>query len=326
MATADEAIHALVAWNIEPCGELEQVIPHRVFKVRQKSGVSLILKDVSKQRFESLSFELDVIGHLDREGIPVAVPIKAINGQQIIDMGDVRYTLAPSLLADGAKEPGEWVDRVPSYGAIFAELHLALKSYPNAALAAKAWSSDPVGESFDQYIPNLLRSLPDQQVARLSEIASGIEGEMRRALNDLPIQLIHRDLHDGNIISSGNRVIGIVDCDHFSFGTPMIDVAYFLHHTIKWLKREDGTMVGNEDGKVWWLSWVPNLLRAYDEVRPLSARERAALPYLMVWVTVSFVDFFLKKGKREEVQLYLHLLDFVYEYRDEIARSVESKG
>ena len=61
-------------------------------------------------------------------------------------------------------------------------------------------------------------------------------------------------------------------------------------------------------------------------MRPLSARERAALPYLMVWVTVSFVDFFLKKGKREEVQLYLHLLDFVYEYRDEIARSVESKG
>ena len=68
------------------------------------------------------------------------------------------------------------------------------------------------------------------------------------------MQLIHRDLHDGNVICSGDQVVGIVDCDHFSFGTPMIDIAYFLHNTVKWIGEVDGTRVKNEGDKIWWLS------------------------------------------------------------------------
>ncbi len=320
MATLDAAMRALAAWDIRLYGDLEEMLVGRVFKVRQKSGRSLILKDVGQQSLERLVFECDVLGHLYAQGIPVAVPIKTREGRPLADFEGSRFTLTPCLLAEDAEEPGEWVERVPSYGETFACLHLALATYPNTVLAATTWSSDPFGETFDRYVPNLLRVLPAARAAKIAAIASAIEGGMRRALDGLPMQLIHRDLHDGNILCSGDRVVGIVDCDHFSLGTPMIDIAYFLHHTVKWIKEEDGTMVGNEGGKEWWFSWVPNLLRAYDEVRPLSKRARAALPYLMVWVIISFVDLFFKKNDFEEMRLYLNLLDFVYVYRSEIGR------
>ena len=138
---------------------------------------------------------------------------------------------------------------------------------------------------------------------------------MRSGLDGLPIQLIHRDLHDNNVLCSGSRVVGFIDCDHLSLGSPVIDLAYFLHHSVKWFQEADGTMVNNEGGVTWWFSWMPQLLQAYDQVRPLSAKERGALPYVMVWVMLKFLDLFYKQGNEGETRLYLNLFDFVYAHR-----------
>ena len=322
MATIEEATTALSAWDIQPHGSLKEILPGRVFKVGQTVGNGLILKAVPNERFENLLFEFEILQHLATSGVPVAVPLKTTDGQQTIDLQGACYTLSPCLIGDDDPEPGEWVDRLPSYGEVFARLHLALATYPDGASATKTWSNDPLGETFDKHIPKLLLCLTEEQTVKISQIAGAVEAEMREALADLPTQLIHRDLHDSNIISSGDRVVGIIDCDHFSFGTPMADIAYFLHHTVKWLTEADGTMIGNEGGKDWWLSWVPKLIQAYDRVRPLSEREKAALPYLMIWILISFVDLFHKKENLEEAQLYLHLLDFVSAHRAEITQRV----
>jgi Ser/Thr protein kinase RdoA (MazF antagonist) len=320
MATLEDATTALAAWDIQPHGMLKEIHPQRVFKVYQKTGDDLILKDVSNQSPERLAFEFDVLQHLATKEIPVAVPLKAANNQQAVSIQGTHYTLSPCLLAEDAAEPGAWEDRIPSYGELFARLHLALASYPNTELAETTWSSDPIKESFDVCVPNLLSSLKADQATKLSEIIHSIESDMRSALADLSIQLIHRDLHDGNLLCSGDQVVGIIDCDHVSFGNPMIDIAYFLHHTIKWIQEADGTMVNNEGGTNWWFSWMPNLFRAYNEIRPLSTRDRESLPYMMIWVILKFADMYYNQENHEETQLYLNLLDFVYVNRDELAQ------
>jgi hypothetical protein len=74
-------------------------------------------------------------------------------------------------------------------------------------------------------------------------------------------------------------------------------------------------MANNEGGATWWFSWMPKLLQAYDQVQPLSAKERGSLPYVMIWVMVMFIDLFNKRGNEGETRLYLNLLDFVYAHR-----------
>lgn len=322
MATIKKATAALAAWNIQPHGSLKEIHPARVFKVAQMVGYDLILKDVGEYPVERLLFQFDVLQHLATSGVPVAVPLKAANGQQAAETQGTLFTLLPCLIADSDPKPGNWEERIPSYGETFARLHLALATYPNEDMARKTWSSDPLKESFDSYIPSLMCSLREDQAAKLSEIIRSMEAEMRSALEDLPMQLIHRDLHENNVIVSGDRVVGILDCDHLSFGTPMIDIAYFLHHTVKWLKDADGTMVRNEGGTRWWLSWMPRLIQAYSQVRQLSARERSSLPYVMIWVFLMFANMYCKQGNHEETQLYLDLLDFVYANRYKIEQRV----
>ena len=99
----------------------------------------------------------------------------------------------------------------------------------------------------------------------------------------------------------------------------MIDLAYFLHHSIKWLQEGDGTMVNNQDGLNWWLSWVPRLLQAYDRVRPLSAKERASLPYMMIWVVLMLANWYIEHGHHAEGQLYGNLFVFAHEHRHRIS-------
>lgn len=322
MTTCDKALTALLAWNVQPSEALQEVRSGRVFKVKRADGNNLILKRVGERAHERLELQLDVLQHLACSGVPVAVPLKTTNGQQVVEVQETRFTLSPCLITDSDPEPGRWEDRILSYGQTFARLHVALASYPNVELARTTWSNDPLKECFEVCAPRLKRSLEVEQAARLSEVLDSVETEMRGALTGLPVQLIHRDLHDGNVLSSGDRVVGIVDCDHFSHGNPMMDIAYFLHHTIKWLKEPDGTMIRNEGGKQWWFSWMPNLIRAYAQARQVSERERLSLPYLMVWVMIMFANQYDKGGDRSETQLYLNLLEFVYHNRQEIGQVV----
>ena len=324
MADLSIATTVLAAWNIEPEGELKEIHPARVFRVAQMESNDLLLKDVGDTPVERLLFEFGVLEHLADSGVPVAVPLKTSDGEQVVAAQGTRFTLSPCLITDSDSEPSDWEDRLASYGEAFARLHLALASYPEDDLARKTWSSNPLKESLDRCIPRLLRSLSKEQAAKLSGVRRSIEADMRDALEDLPVQLIHRDLHAGNVLCSGDRVVGIVDCDNFSIGSPMIDIAYFLHHTVKWLAQADGTMVNNEGGTKWWLSWMPRLIQAYHQVRPLSAREMASLPYMMIWVMLMFADMYCKQGNHDEIQAYLNLLDFVAANRCTIAQTAST--
>jgi Ser/Thr protein kinase RdoA (MazF antagonist) len=312
MVALDEAVDALSAWGIQSSRPLKEIHPGRVFRVHPVVGDALILKDVGEHAMERLLFEIDVLKHLSNSGVPVAVPLTAAQGQCVVDALGTRFTLSPCLVKKGDPEPAGWEERIPGYGAAFARLHLALATYPTEGLAEKTWSSDPLSETYEICLPRLLGSLEREVGVPLSEKMSSIESEMRSALEGLPVQLIHRDLHDNNILCSGDRVVGFIDCDHLSLGSPIIDIAYFLQHSVKWLEEADGTMINNEGGTTWWFSWMPKLLQAYAQVRPLSSKEWASLPYVMIWVMIMVADQFKRRGDEAVTNLYLNLFDFVF--------------
>ena len=182
MVTVDEAVDVLNAWGIQPYRPLEEIHPSRVFKVHRVIGDALILKDVGEHAVERLLFEIDVLKHLSASGVPVAVPLKAVQGQCVVDAHETRFTLSPCLVKEGDPEPAGWEERIPGYGAAFARLHLALATYPTEGLAEKTWSSNPLSETYEVYLPRLLQSLEKDVGDHLSEKMRLIESEMRSAL------------------------------------------------------------------------------------------------------------------------------------------------
>lgn len=319
MASLDDATEVLKSWGISPHGALEVVRPDRLFKVGQSTGDDLFLKDIGNCPPETLAFQFDVLQYLAASGLPVAVPLRSVQGHQAVSAHGTLFILIPSVVRRDAAPPSGWEDRVVSFGETIARLHLALATYPKEKVDGRTWFNDPLRETFDLYVPKLLQTLSGEQASQLASRVRGLEGEMQGALEGLPVQLIHRDLHDNHLPCSGDQVVGILECDHVSLGSPMIDLAYFLHHSIKWLQEGDGTMVNNQDGLNWWLSWVPRLLQAYDRVRPLSAKERASLPYMMIWVVLMLANWYIEHGHHAEGQLYGNLFVFAHEHRHRIS-------
>ena len=161
MVTLDEVVDVLKLWGVQPNMPLEEIHPGRVFKAYQAVGDPLILKDVGEYPAERLLFEIDVLRHLSISGVPVAVPLKTVQGQRVVDTHGTCFTLSPCLLKEGDPEPAGWEERIPGYGAAFSRLHLALATYPKEGLVEKTWSSDPLSESFE-LLPILVDSLKEE--------------------------------------------------------------------------------------------------------------------------------------------------------------------
>ncbi len=127
----------------------------------------------------------------------------------------------------------------PAYGAAIARLHDALATFPDPRVAVRTWREDPIRQMYDDRIPQLLEYL-DPPASRDLQIAiDAFWKDYCEALTGLPEQLIHRDCHLGNVLARGYEVIGFIDCDHFSIGSVVLDLAYFLVHLVKWRIDEE---------------------------------------------------------------------------------------
>ena len=91
------------------------------------------------------------------------------------------------------------------------------------------------------------------------------------------------------MLCDGERVAGFVDCDHFSMGPRVLDVAYYLTSmVVHWIairrKREQ------------WLEMFPCVLRGYESVSRLSVQEREAVFPMLIGVLLMFAGHFCGTG------------------------------
>jgi hydroxylysine kinase len=156
--------------------------------------------------------------------LPVQRVIPALSGAPEI-AGDgrlVRMTtfLDGRLLAGAASTPGLRRD----IGATLARLSLALRDFRHpAARRTHQWDL----QNFSRLRP-LLASLPSAQPRdRLLAVLDRFDAQLRPALADVPVQVIHTDFHGENLLVSadGAAVCGVLDFGDSLTGPVAMDVA-----------------------------------------------------------------------------------------------------
>ena len=310
MLTVEEVTELATAWGVRLADSIEEIRPGRVFRV-QSGSVRLIIKS-TQQSLQHLQFELEILDHLANSNAPVAVPLRAASGEQFVEYRDSLIVASPCLLAPGAPKALPFPTMLPEYGRSFALLHSALSVLDEESLRERTWMSDPLSETYEQCVP-MLRECGHSIESKVVDIAEELRPEMVAALSGLPNQLIHRDLNVSNVLCSGGQVVGIVDLDHISFGTPVIDLAYFLHHSLFDLSGE-----GSEEI---WLSFMQALLRGYCRLRKLRDQELAAIPFILLWIGVMFMK------ERDQRRRYLRLVEFASSQRHLIVdRAIECQS
>lgn len=191
-------------------------------------------------------------------------------------------------------------------GRAIAEIHLALRDISGASAEEK----------------DTMRELREWALPLFAKNDADVSPEALRACEDfeslyeaLPRQLIHRDVHPGNLLFEGGRLSGLLDLDHCEINVRIFDLCYpaaclLVEHYQSEERRER------------WQKIVQGLLAGYCALIPLEASEWEAMPPLMLLIEAVFSAWFYEIGDTKLAEMTNEYLHWLYEHREWLAHSL----
>ncbi len=216
-----------------------------------------------------LPFFLGLMEHLAARGLNCPQPVKNRAGETLGRLAGRPAAIVTFLDGMWLRRPS--VAHCAGVGEALAKLHLAGADFPGKrvnALSVDGWR--PLFEAArtraDSLQPGLVKTIADE-LAHLE----------RAWPRDLPQGVIHADLFPDNVFFLGDRLSGLIDFYFACTDTLAYDVAICLN---AWCFEADHSYNVTK-GR--------GLLQAYARTRPLSERERAALPLLCRGAAMRFL-------------------------------------
>jgi homoserine kinase type II len=269
---SDEALVAFLADY--PIGDLvafrgiAEGVENSNFQLRTTGGDFILTLYEKRVDPADLPWFLGLMDHLASHGITCPRPVRGRDGEALRELCGRKAAISTFL-------PGVWPRQVRTehcapVGEALARLHLAGAGYT----ATRHNALDPSGW------PPLFEGCRADADAVAPGLAAELKGALGRILaawpQDLPRGHIHADLFPDNVFFLGGRLSGLID---FYFAATDI-LAYDLAVCLNAWCFEPSFELNVTRARA--------MCRAYAEIRPLSAAERAALPVLCQGAALRF--------------------------------------
>jgi Ser/Thr protein kinase RdoA (MazF antagonist) len=215
---------------------------------------------------EDALYELDVLVHLHRKGIPVAYPISKPDGSYLHDVDAPEGTRFAALFALArGRELSYGEDPAPTaraYGSAVAAMHNALDDFESTHRRFQIDLDHLIGRALSFIEPLLSRRTEDWTYLRRFARA------VRLAIEELPASALERGVCHGDLQGyhanvDVKGVLTFFDFDGGGFGYRAYDLAVF-----RWCAR----LQGQEDAR--WAAF----LEGYRAVRPIGVLDVTAVP------------------------------------------------
>jgi homoserine kinase type II len=239
------------------------------FLVHTSRGYFILTLYEKRVAAKDLPFFLGLMEHLHARGITCPQPIKNRKGEMLGSIAGRPAAMITFL-------EGMWIRRpspvhCAALGAALANLHLAGLEFEQSrvnALSLEGWRR--LYENCRRRTNELHRDLAQHLAAELVHLEESWPRE-------LPQGVIHADLFPDNVFFLGNKLSGLIDFYFACTDALAYDVAICLN---AWCFETDHSYNVTK-GR--------SLLQAYGEVRPLTKKERDALPVLARGAALRFL-------------------------------------
>jgi len=239
------------------------------FLVHTSAGNFILTLYEKRVAAPDLPFFLGLMEHLAARGITCPQPVKNKQGGVLGKIAGRPAAIVTFLDGMWIRRPN--ADHCAAVGEALARLHLAgadFKMKRANALALDSW-----------------RPLYENAKARGDSVQPGLCAEIAKELDalakiwprDLPEGVIHADLFPDNVFFLSDELSGLIDFYFACTDTLVYDVVICLN---AWCFEPDHSYNVTK-GRA--------LLKAYEKVRALSAKERAALPVLARGAAMRFL-------------------------------------
>jgi homoserine kinase type II len=218
---------------------------------------------------KDLPFFLGLMEHLQARGLSCPLPVRDSNGQMLNMLGGRNAALVTFLEGVWPRKPK--AEHCLELGRALAAMHIAGDGFAltrKNALGVDGWQPlfDKFSSSADTVLPGL-KTLIENELAHLKTVWP----------IGLPEGVIHADLFPDNVFFIGNQLSGLIDFYFACNDALAYDVAICLN---AWCFEPDFAFNATK-GRM--------LLKGYNEIRPLTASERAAMPTLARGAAMRFL-------------------------------------
>ncbi len=240
--------------------------------------------------------------------IPVAKIILTKKEEKYVEYKNIYFFLSEKLqgsnLSDRKDKTIAW-----KMGQAIAQLH---KAFIKCEEEVKFWDNSLLKEMKGWIRENLIKDewkiLKKEEYSKTVELLEGV-------YNDLPKQLIHRDVHFGNFLFFGGNLSGYIDFDLTQRNIRIFDICYFLAG----LLAEEAEDVFT---KMEWVENVKSVIAGYESVVNLSEREKYAVPYVMESIEILFVAYFIGIKDTKHANDAYNVFHFIQNCESDIKKAI----
>ena len=280
----------LKEWNLQDS-------PVQIHPTAWSVNDDYVIKEYSDRN--ALLRNIEMFKILHKEGIPVPVLCPLPGGKEFYEKHDKMYLLTSKIKGNSIVNISQcdeaWFFQ---FGTILAKLHLTFRK---CEVTLRVWNNSLLEEMKGWVSANLKKFSPEYISG--DEIEKAIM-QLSQDYQDLPKQLIHRDVHLGNFLFEGKDFTGYIDFDLSQSNIRIFDLCYFL---LGILVEEDNYRVNVEH----WYIVIRQVLDGYHSLAELEQIEKLSIPCVMKNIELLFTAYFLSIGDERLAKASADLFYFV---------------
>ena len=211
--------------------------------------------------------------------IPVAETVLTKTGQKYVEYQDLYFLMSRKLQGNNFSDIRD-VRMTKKMGCAIAQLHQA---FIKCEQEIEFWDNSLLDEMKGWVRENLANN--DWQLVNEAEYSKTVE-QLEAFYDDLPKQLIHRDVHFGNFLFFEGNLSGYIDFDLSQRNIRIFDICYFLTGLLA--EETDKPLTKDE-----WLEIVKAHIAGYESINKLSAIEKNAIPCVMKCIEILCAAYFI---------------------------------
>lgn len=266
-------------WQVEPDHTIEPIhsFGSAVWRVSDSKRHYLLKRKADQAKAEH---EHNLVIFLKSAGLPVSAPIPDKTGHLVTECSGHFYSLYEWLQGSVVKDHYSRPGLGQMYGSAIAELHRALARYKaHQTIGSMQFRSD-----LDGWITARIEEHKGEfQHAHLMKTLESMKDGIY-ALDALPQQHIHRDIHPSNMMFEGNDLTGLLDFEISMKGPRIFDVCYCSTSILV-------GGFGDETKRRLWPQVFSDVLKGYNTKLPLSQDEIHGLESVLHMIELIFLAF-----------------------------------
>lgn len=279
----------------------------QIYNTSWQVGDEYVLKVY--QNFNMLKRNLKILQILDNMDIPVGRIVPTKNMEQYISCDGLFCFLSRKLSGSNIVQIGNDGKLAFTMGEIIADLHIAFKKCEDADVF---WNNSLLDE-MNGWVKSNLDANGWKYISK--EEYEKIVLQLEKVYDNLPVQLIHRDVHFGNFLFSDGKFSGYIDFDLSQRNIRIFDLCYFL---LGLLSEEEKLEITDE----LWFEFVRKVFVGYERKLKLTEVEKRAVPCVMECIELLFVSYFENINDVRCAEDAYRIFAFVKEQENRIWRSI----